>query len=169
MKSTSTETIVTCLNVVASPESVWNSLLFYESVEGPPPLPLRLLLPRPIRTQGSKANVGDQATCLYEGGHLLKRVMKIERNRRYEFAVVEQNLAVGVGVRLSGGCYGLRELPDGGTELSITTYYTSRNRPRFLTRPVEVVVCHMFHRYLLGAIGRKAEAVMRLQLAQTLA
>ena len=123
-------TIVTRLPIAASGERVWNSLMFYESIEEPPPLHLRLMLPRPIRTQGSKSAVGDQATCLYEGGHLLKRVTRIDRGRLYEFSVVEQRLNVGKGVRLSGGSYSLRELPGGGTELSIMTRFLSRNRPR---------------------------------------
>lgn len=163
MKPAATETIVTHMNVAASAQRVWNSLMFYESVEGVPPLHLRLLLPRPIRTQGSKSNLGDQATCLYQGGHLLKRVTFIDCNRRYEFAVVEQNLAVGIGVRLAGGCYGLRALPDGRTELSITTHYASSNSLRWLMRPFEVAACHTFHRYLLGAIRRKAEAGTPMQ------
>jgi len=45
---------------------------------GTPPLHLRLLLPLPIRIDGSKSAVGDEATCLYEGGHLLKRVTQID-------------------------------------------------------------------------------------------
>jgi hypothetical protein len=150
--------IVTHMQVEASPARVWSSLMFYEGIEGVPPLHLRVLLPRPIRTQGSKSAVGDQATCLYQGGHLLKRVTKIERHRWYEFAVVEQNLVVGIGVQLSGGCYALRDLPHGRTELSITTRYTSRNRPRWLLQPIEAAVCHRFHRYLLGAIRSKAES-----------
>ncbi len=150
--------IVTRLQIRASPRRVWDSLMFYETIEGPPPLHLRILLPRPIRTQGSKSAVGDKATCLYQGGHLLKRVTKIDRLHRYEFLVAEQHLTVGVGVRLLGGSYTLRKLPGEQTELSMVTQYTSRNRPRWLLTPIEAGVCHMFHRYLLGSIRSKAEA-----------
>jgi hypothetical protein len=151
-------TIVTRMHVAASPQRGWKSLMFYEGIGERPPLYLRLLLPRPIRTEGSNSVVGDQATCLYEGGHLLKRVTKIDRCRQYVFSVVEQNLAVGGGVRLTGGSYSLRDLLYGRTELSITTQYTSRNRPRWLVQPIEECVCHMFHRHLLGAIRIKAES-----------
>ena len=154
-------TVVTRMHVAATPAQVWSSLVFYEGIEEPPPLYLRLLLPRPIRTQGSKSAVGDQATCLYQGGHLLKRVTKIDLNRQYEFTVTEQNLGIGGSVRLSGGCYSLRELSERDTELSITTRYTSRNRPRWLVQPVEEAVCHMFHRHLLGSIKTKAESGAR--------
>jgi hypothetical protein len=150
--------VVTHIDVNATPERVWNSLVFYEGLDEVPPLYLRMLLPRPIRTDGAKSAVGDQATCLYQGGYLLKRLTTIELHRLYEFSVVEQRLSLGGGVQLSGGCYALRELAAGHTELSMTTRYTSRNRPRWLLQPVEETVCHLFHRHLLGAIKRKAES-----------
>ena len=150
--------VVTKLEVATSPARVWDSLMFYESIEGTPPLLLRLLLPAPIRTVGSKSKVGDEATCLYQGGHLLKQVTHIEPQRLYEFRVSEQQLAVGRTIKLSGGYYALRELAPNRTELSIMTRYTSRNRPRALALPVETTVCHLFHHYLLNSIRRKAEA-----------
>jgi hypothetical protein len=162
-KSTS---VVTSMMVFATPAHVWDSLVFYEGLDEAPPLYLRLLLPRPIRTEGAKSAVGDQATCLYQGGHLLKQLTAIEPQRLYEFKVVEQNLMIGGNVRLTGGCYALRELPGGDTELSITTGYVSRNRPRWLVRPVEEAVCHLFHRHLLGAIKRKAEGALTPGIAQ---
>ncbi len=152
--------VVTRIRVSATPAQVWDSLVFYEGLDEPPPLYLRLLLPRPIRTQGAKSAVGDQATCLYQGGHLLKQLTRIDPQQLYEFKVVEQNLAIGGGVRLSGGCYALRELAGGETELSITTGFISQNRPRWLVRPVEEAVCHLFHRHLIGAIKRKAEGAL---------
>jgi hypothetical protein len=69
----------------APPARVWKGLLFYEELGGRPPLQLRLLLPIPIRTVGQVSEVGDEAICLYEGGHLLKRITRIERDDRYEF------------------------------------------------------------------------------------
>ncbi|HTY50276.1 MAG TPA: hypothetical protein VMB48_11350 [Steroidobacteraceae bacterium] len=151
--------VITHMRVTATPAQVWDSLMFYESIEGTPPPLLRLLLPRPIRTQGAKSAVGDRATCLYQGGHLLKQVTRIEPGRLYEFCVLEQHLAVGRTVRLSGGSYSLHELSPEQVQLSIMTRYTSANRPRLLARPAEAAVCHLFHRHLLGAIRRKAESL----------
>ena len=150
--------IVTRMNFAATPEQVWGGLMFYEQIEEPPPLHLRLLLPLPIRTEGAKSAVGDEATCVYEGGHLRKRVTRIDPCRHYGFDVVEQNLAVGGGLTLSGGCYTLRELPGGHTEVAVTTRYASRRRPEWLWKPIEATVCHLFHRHLLAAIRRKVEA-----------
>lgn len=150
--------ISTRMKFAASPEQVWGGLLFYEQIEERPPLHLRLLLPLPIRTEGAKSEVGDEARCSYEGGHLLKRIIRIDPGRHYGFEVVEQNLAVGGGLALSGGCYTLRELPGGCTEVAVTTRYVSLRRPGWLWRPVEAIVCHMFHRHLLAAMRRKVES-----------
>lgn len=150
--------VVTSMNVAAAPARVWKSLVFYEGIDHAPPLYLRLLLPSPIRTEGSKSAVGDEATCLYQGGHLLKRVTTIDENRLYEFTVVEQKLGIGAGVQLTGGSYALQDVGHGCTLLSITTRYTCGNRPRWLVQPVEEAVCHLFHRHLLTAIKTKAES-----------
>jgi hypothetical protein len=149
--------VVTRMNFAAPPEQVWDGLMFYEEIDALPPLHLRLLLPVPIRTEGSKSAVGDETICVYEGGHLLKRVTQIDSCRHYGFDVVEQDLAVG-GTILSGGCYTLRELPGRGTEVAITTRYTSPKRPGWLWKPIEATVCHMFHRHLLSSMRRKIES-----------
>ena len=152
------ESIVTRMTLAALPDQVWDALMFYEEIEEPPPLYLRLLLPLPIRTHGSKLAVDDEAMCLYEGGHLLKRVTHIDPCRHYGFEVVEQDLVVGGGLVLSGGGYTLRELSSRATEVAVTTQYVSRKRPGWLWKPIEATVCHMFHRYLLSAIRRGIES-----------
>jgi hypothetical protein len=149
--------VVTRMKFAAPPEQVWDGLMFYEEIDSPPPLYLRLFLPVPIRTEGPKSAVGDETTCVYRDGHLLKRVTRIDAGRHYGFDVVEQNLAVG-GTILSGGCYALTELPGCGTEVAITTRYVSPRRPGWLWKPIEATVCHMFHRHLLSAMRRKIES-----------
>ena len=150
--------IVTRMNFAASPAQVWKGLLFYEEIGGRPPTYLRLLLPVPIRTEGKVSEVGGEAMCLYEGGHLLKRVTRIDPGHFYEFEVAEQALSVGGGMRLSGGRYTLRELADGLTEVAVETRYLSTRWPRWFWRPLERLVCHWFHRYLLGAMRREIES-----------
>ena len=152
------ESILTRMTFDASPAQVWTGLVFYEELGGRPPLHLRLLLPVPIRTDGRVSEVGDEATCVYEGGHLLKRITRIEQGDLYEFEVAEQALSIGGGMRLSGGRYTLRGLPDGRTEVSVETRYVSTRWPRWFWRPLERLVCHWFHRYLLGSMRRNIES-----------
>jgi len=126
--------------------------MFYEQIETLPPIFLRLLLPLPISTVGRKSQVGDEVKCHYADGHLLKRVIRVSRGSQYVFEVVEQELKVGDGIRLLGGCYELRQLPNGHTEAALETRYVSPNRPRWLCRRIEAAVCHSFHRYILRAV-----------------
>jgi hypothetical protein len=140
--------------------------MFYEQIEERPPLLLRLLLPLPIATAKSTSKVGDEVRCRYHGGHLLKKITEIEPERHYRFTIVEQKLAVGGGLVLSGGGYALVDLPEGGTEVAVTTRYVSVRRPGWLWRPIEQAVCHMFHRYLLAAMRRKVESVCYSERAQ---
>lgn len=155
---TKPSSVVTQMSFAASPTRVWQGLKFYEEIDEPPPLHLRLLLPVPLGTDGRKSEVGGEAECLYEGGHLLKRVTRVQPSRLYEFEVAEQELSVGGGMRLCGGCYALRELADGRTEVSLQTRYVSSRWPRWFWKPVEHLVCHWFHRYLLASIRRTIES-----------
>ncbi len=150
--------VVTRMRFTASPERAWEGLVFYEQIAERAPLHLRLLLPRPIGTEGRKSEVGDEVRCLYDGGFLLKRVTRIDRGRHYGFEVAEQNLAVGGGMRLSGGAYTLRKLPDGRSEMALETRYVSPRRPRWLWQSIEAAICHTFHRHILGAIRRNVES-----------
>lgn len=156
LQGTEAHCVITRRAFALPPEQLWRSLVFYEQIDAPAPLYLRLLLPAPIRSEGAKSVVGSVATCLYEGGHLLKRVTRIESSRLYEFTVIEQQLSIGAGLRLSGGSYALRPLAGGATEVAVTTQYSGGRRPRALWQPLEAMVCHLFHRHLLLAIGRKA-------------
>jgi Polyketide cyclase / dehydrase and lipid transport len=145
--------VATRMTMHASPEQVWKRLLFYEQIDRRPPLYLRTLLPVPTRTEGRKSVVGDEAKCVYQSGHLMKRVTVIERGHYYGFDVVDQQLAVGGGVKLRGGDYTLRETA-GGTEVTLATRYLGLKRPRWLWQLIEGAVCHLFHRYILRAVRR---------------
>ncbi len=111
----------------------------------------------PIATEGGKSRVGDEVRGLYEGGHLVKRVTRIEPERSYAFEIVEQALAVGGGMTLSGGEYALRALAPERAELTVVTRYVSPKRPRWLWQPIERSVCHSFHRHLLRAMRRHVD------------
>ncbi len=153
-----TVSIATPMTFAATADQVWDRLMFYEQLDGRPPFHLRLLLPVPIRTIGDKSHVGDEARCVYEGGHLIKRITQIDRGRIYAFEVVEQALEVGGGMKLLGGEYRLDEITPGTTEVTLSTRYTSTKRPRWLWRPIEAAVCHSFHRHILRTMRRDVES-----------
>jgi hypothetical protein len=150
--------VVTGVRVAASPGRVWDGLMFYEQIPRRPPLHLRLLLPSPIGAEGRRSVVGDETRCVYANGHLLKRVTRVDPGRHYGFDVVEQELAIASGIRLTGGSYTLLELPDGSTRIGLETRYVSCVRPRWLWKRIEAAVCHAFHRHILAAMRDEVEA-----------
>ena len=150
-------TVWTTARFHARAEAVWDGLLLYEQIPHRPPLPLRLLLPTPVCTEGRIADVGDESRCQYTTGHLVKRATRIERPRRHRFRVIEQALSIGGGIRVAGGGFDLEEGPDGTTRVDVVTRYSSPRRPRWLWRRIEAAACHAFHRFLLAAMRRKIE------------
>jgi len=98
--------------------------------------------------------VGNEVLCVYQGGFLRKRVTRVDPGRRYDFEVVEQSLTIAGGIRLVGGSYSLRAVAEGSTRVELETRYVGGRRPRWLSMPVEAVVCRAFHRHLLGALRR---------------
>lgn len=152
------KSIVTGMRFSAPPGQVWDGLMSYEEIPRRPALPLRLLLPEPVRAEGRRESIGDVTRCVYDRGHLLKRVTRIEPWRQYGFDVVEQRLSIAGGIRLTGGRYVLLELPDGSTRLELETRYVGFARPRWLWRRIEAAVCHAFHRHILNAMRREVES-----------
>jgi hypothetical protein len=138
--------VATALTFPGPPEEIWNRVMFYEQIPYLPPLYLRLLLPAPHRAEGRGSEVGDEIRCVYEKGYLVKRLIRIDRSRYCRFDVVEQELAFGGGIRLTGGSYALRPLPDGSTRVELETRYVSPRRPAWFWKPIEASVCHAFHR-----------------------
>ena len=129
--------------------------MFYEEIAECPPFFLRCVLPVPIGTEGRKSEVGGEVKCRYAGGHLLKRVTQVIHERNFAFEIVEQNLALGGGIKVLGGDYTLRELSEGRTRVALTTRYASPNRPRWLCGRLEALVCHSFHRHMLTVLRNK--------------
>lgn len=150
--------VVTRATFPESPARLWEALLLYEEIDEHPPWYMRLLLPVPVRHGGGVRKVGETIECLYEGGRLVKRVTSLQESRRYEFDVVEQDLQLGGGVLLAGGCYMLRERDNGGTEVAVETRYVGVRRPRWLWEPLERAVCGVFHRHLLRIIHQRIES-----------
>lgn len=153
--------VVTRQTLSMAPSRIWNGLVFYENIPDPPPLLLRLLLPVPMGTEGRITTVGDTVTCRYREGYLLKRLTKLTRNSLYEFEVVDQSFSSRLKVWFAGGCYSLCELSNGRTEVVVETRYESARTPRWFWKPMEKMVCHSFHRYLLKSIRRSMESTDR--------
>ena len=145
------EAVETRTHFDASPEILWNRILFYEEVPGSPPLLLRILLTCPRRTEGEKAVVGSRVRCLYDGGYLIKRITAVEPHQQLQFEVIEQKLGIESCVVATGGAYEIRSC-NGGADVVLTTRYLSRLRPRGLWRRLEKLVARRLHWHILNGM-----------------
>lgn len=150
-RNAKSEAVETALLLNATPEEVWQGILFYEEVPSRPLWLLRIFLPRPIRTEGEKTRVGAIVRCTYDSGYLLKRITAIEPAHLIRFDVLEQRLGVEDCVSMSQGSYEIRATRD-GSQAVLTTHYRSRLRPRRLWRPLERYLAHRLHRHILDGM-----------------
>jgi hypothetical protein len=160
-----TATVVTRVILEGPPDAAWKSVLFYEEVRHHAPLLLRLALPRPVRSEGKKDGVGNQVRCLYQRGHLLKRITRLEEGRLLAFEVLEQELHFERDLTLLDGSFGLEPLPSGGSLLSLTTRYRRRLRPSWLWEPIEEAVTRTLHRHIAEGMRRNLRASLAGSLA----
>jgi len=145
--------VTTSLPLSATPEAVVRSIAFYEEVPGSPPLLLRLFLPHPIRSEGKKDAPGDLVRCVYEGGYLIKQITAANA-RGVEFEVIEQRLGIEGLASMGRGCYSVEPAGAGRSVVHLTTCYSGHLVPRWFWRPLERVLAHSLHRYILAGMGR---------------
>ena len=139
-------------------ELAWNSIVFYEQIEHEPPFLLRLALPRPVGTRGSKAEVGDASRCEYENGYLVKKITRREEGKVLGFRVIEQRLHFEHDLELREGSFRLEPGPrPGTTRVTLATTYRRLTYPAFVWQPVESLVLHTLHGHVLEGMKASAE------------
>jgi hypothetical protein len=147
------EAVSTRVHLNASPQMVWNHIMLYEEVPGKPPLLLRTLLPRPVRTEGDKSRVGAMVRCAYREGDLVKRIARVEPPHFLQFEVIEQRLGIEGCTLTLGGSYEIQPC-DNATDVLLTTNYRAYLRPRFLWQPLEALLVRQLHNHILDGVRR---------------
>jgi hypothetical protein len=145
------EAVETRVHFQASPDTVWNHIMFYEEVPGRPGWLLRVLLPCPLRTEGDKGRVGTTVRCAYRGGALLKRITTVEPPHFLKFDVVEQCLGIERCIVAHGGSYEIRASGQ-ATDVVLLTKYQAYLRPRSLWRPLEAILVGQLHGHIVSGI-----------------
>ncbi|MEX0652814.1 MAG: hypothetical protein WD534_02190 [Phycisphaeraceae bacterium] len=152
------EVVVTRRVLAVGPAQAWESLLFYEDVEHAPSVLLRLGLPRPLQTQGQVQGVGDVKVCIYDKGHLSKRITVHEVGRRLAFDVTQQVGIEDNSVRLVRGSFDFEPAGAGRTQVTLSTEYQPLLTPRWYWRPLEQMSAHALHGHVLEGMSRRAGA-----------
>lgn len=158
--------VSTRMHLESTAEQAWNVLMFYEDVSGLPPLPLRVFMPAPVRTEGGKQNVGDKVQCAYKDGHLVKRITYVDPPRLIRFEVIEQSLGIEGCVIANGGSYELMSNGE-GTDIVATTKFNTYLHPRWLWRPMERLMATQLHLHVLNGmrVAARQAAPIPSQLA----
>jgi hypothetical protein len=153
-------TVRTNLRVNATPDEAFRAIMFYEQVEHDPPWLLTLALPKPVRSEGSKAAVGNIVRCYYDRGYLVKRISERVENRRLAFEVVEQHLHFERDLTLLDGSFAVEAAEEYGghdSRIVLTTRYRRRLYPAWLWQPMERAIVHTLHGHVLEGMRRKFE------------
>src|SRR5271157_490232 len=145
------EAVTTRVHFNASPEVLWNHIMFYEELPGRPPFLLRALLPHPVRTEGDKTRVGATVRCEYRGGDLVKRITAVKPHHSLQFEVIEQRLGIEDCVMAVNGSYDINCRGD-GSEVVLTTNYRAYLRPSWAWRPLEKLLVSQLHRHILDGM-----------------
>ena len=159
--------VKTAVVLNASPETVWQGMLFYEEVPRRPTPLLRMFLPLPLRTEGDKTRVGATIACTYESGYLEKRITAAEPARFVRFEVIVQKLGIEDCISMGDGAYDIRA-EAGGSELVLTTGYRGHLRPRWLWRSFEQFLAHRLHRHILDGMRIMLEAPVPARVVRPL-
>ncbi|HVO89359.1 MAG TPA: hypothetical protein VMV45_12515 [Casimicrobiaceae bacterium] len=160
----STDAVTTTATFRVQPEHMWDNIVFYEDVEHPPPLLLRMFLPTPVRTDGGAKDVGTMVECTYAHGKLVKRITEIDPPRLLRFDVVGQHLGIERCITTLGGSYAIQPSGD-HCEVALTTRYRAHLRPRWLWRSFERLLAHQLHRHILAGMTATARQSRRAEPA----
>jgi len=145
------EKVSTRIHFASRPEAIWNEIIFYEEVPGHAPFPLRWFMPAPVRTVGAKSTIGAKVRCIYQSGHLVKRITVLDPPCLLRFEVVEQHLGIEGCAIAKGGSYEISHSGD-KSDLVLATCYHAFLHPRWLWRPLEKLVAHQLHQHVLNGM-----------------
>lgn len=144
--------------IVAYPAQLcWDSLMFYEDVQHKAPWLIRTGLATPVSTSGAITGVGDQRTCNYTYGRLVKQVTRYDAAQQLDFDVVEQFRVYEHDAQLLSGSFQFVAVDEDTTRIILTTTYRPRLGPRFAWRSFERYAVHGLHAHVIEGIRLEAE------------
>lgn len=141
------EEVVTQIEVPGKSQDVFEKLHFYEGSELTPPRILKIALPNPLRVEGNMFEEGAIVKCLYEEGHLVKKMTSVEENKLVAFDVIKQVNIEDRSVRLISGKISLEESGD-KVIVTMTTRYVPKLGARLLWRQSERLIVKALHEHI---------------------
>lgn len=147
------ESVSTTRVLPMSVAEAWGRLAFYEDLPGDKPFLLRIAGPQPVRTIITRDEHGETRKCVYERGHITKRVTQKRPPTRLAFDVIDQQVGEERSVRIRNGRFEFESLSPEQTRVTLTTRYEPKLRPRICWRPLERWVTHSVHNHVLSGMA----------------
>ncbi|HYF14971.1 MAG TPA: hypothetical protein VD971_07870 [Phycisphaerales bacterium] len=146
------ETVTTQREVGVPAARAFAALQFYEEVHANPPWILRVGLARPLHVRRHPPAEGDVRTCVYNKGHITKRVDEVVAGRRLAFTVTDQQIGYERDVRLAGGSFEFEPVGPERCVVRLRTSYEGRLGPRFAWRWGEALAIRTLHNHVIDGI-----------------
>ena len=159
-------TVVTSMDIAASPERVWRAVLQPAELRPPSQLLFRAGVAYPFASHIEGAGLTATRYCDFSTGKLVEPVLVWDNQRRLRFTVASNPLPMQEWTpyaqmhppHLDGflvsrqGEFTLEPLPDGGTRLHATTWYQHHLRPERYWRWWSDYIIHEVHGMVLENI-----------------
>lgn len=161
----------TAIDIQASPQTVWHRVVTFSELP-PPTDPLFIYgIAYPIRAEIHGHGVGAIRHCVFSTGPFVEPIQVWDEPRLLKFAVTQQPPAmkefspypdldpphVDNYLRSQGGQFLLTPLPNGGTHLEGTTWYTHKVWPAPYWQAWSDTILHQIHKRVLKHIKNLAE------------
>lgn len=168
--------VITVVEIAAPPAVVWRHVATFEPIAPPRELLFRAGVAYPVRARLSGEGVGAVRRCEFSTGAFVEPITRWEEPSRLSFDVAESPPPLEEwspygrivaphlesGFRSRRGEFRLIPLPDGGTRLEGSTWYTLDVHPiPYWTLWADAIV-HRIHRRVLDHIERLAERELQL-------
>lgn len=151
-------TVSTSQVLPMSTQDAWNAQMFYEDVPGPRPYFHRIGLPRPLETQGTIVNVGDQHVSIYtKNARIVKQATAVVPGETLAFDLVEQQNFEDRALRFLHGRFDFDAIDNNHTRVTLTSTYQPLMRPRLLWQPIEHAMAGTLHRHILDGMAEQAQ------------
>lgn len=152
--SATIQTVSTARVVQFPIQKCWDALMFYEDVQHQAPWIIRTGLATPVSSEGVLTGIGDQRTCHYTTGRIVKQVTAFDPPNHLSFDVIEQTDVYEHDAQLIGGSFEFIRVDENTTRILLTTTYRPRLSPRFAWEPFERFAVRGLHNHVLEGIER---------------
>lgn len=164
--------VTTTVDIAAPPATVWKNVVTFSELPAPKHWVFKLGFAYPTRATIVGRGVGAVRRCEFTTGPFVEPITVWDEPRRLAFSVASQPAPMKESswypdlhpahlddyLLSRGGEFRLEALPNGGTRLTGTTWYSHAIRPGWYWRPASDWIIHRIHERVLAHVKALSEA-----------